>query len=273
VSAFLLRKARVSEDALTGVLADLVAWWPDHAVSLLARARRFDGRTMLEPSGVTGHAGELVVTPWPRWPSGEPDLVLEFRQAAGRSLLILEAKLGAPKSSTDDENTSVDEEAVVDQLAKYYRDAARGLDRPGAGPPDRVDVVYLTHHLFAPEQDLADSHRSMRRTVAGDLFWLSWRDLERTVRHELQGAVGSRQRALRSLGAVLAQEGFARFDGAWSRAEVTSPPAPPRVFWTGGYRWRGPGRVSRVPEKVFFNPRGCPRRRSPGRRRAFARRW
>ena len=168
MSSFLLHKARVSEDALTGALADILSWWPAEAMSLLSRARRFDGTKVGEPSGVGGgHGGELVVTPWPRWRSGEPDLVLEFSREGTRSLVIIEAKLGAEKSSTDGEALPLTEDAIADQLAKYFIDAIHGRDRRGAHVPHRVDVVYLTHHLFAPVEDLAASHRAMPRAVAG----------------------------------------------------------------------------------------------------------
>jgi hypothetical protein len=181
-------------------------------------------------------------------------LVLEFSRDGGRSLVIIEAKLGAQKSSTDGEELPLSEDDVADQLAKYFIDAANGRDRRGARVPDRVDVVYLTHHLFAPVEELVASHRVMPRAVAGDLFWLSWRDVERTVHLELERAVGGRHHALRSLGAVLVQEGFGRFRGAWSPPESPAPPSVPQpVFWTTGYRWHWPGLVGPVPERVFFD--------------------
>jgi hypothetical protein len=183
--------------------------------------------------------------------------VLEFQDGPRRSLLIVEAKLGAPKSSEDDGTELPEEGAVVDQLGKYFRDAVHGRDRKDGGRPHRVDVVYLTHHAVVPRDDLAASHRvvaSMRGAAAGDLYWLSWRDLERTAAAEAAAAEPGRREALGSLRAVLVQEGFAQFRGAWTPIEPAAlPMPPPTVFWTNRFAWRGPGHVGSVPTRVFFD--------------------
>jgi hypothetical protein len=259
VSTFLLRKGYVTEDALTGLLADIAAWWPDEAICLLRRARRFDGAKIGEPLGLDDrHVGELTVVPWPRWRSGEPDLVFEFRREGRCSLIVIEAKLGGVKSSTDDADVAREDGASRDQLAKYFNDAAHGRDRSSAPRPDRVDVVYLTHHPSAPMEDLEESYRAMRGVGGGGLYWLSWWDVARTVQLELETAEGARGRGLASFNAVLDQAGFGCFRGTWCPANVSAPPpSPRRVFFTPTFIWRGSGRIAAAPELVFFK-RGAP---------------
>lgn len=254
MSSYLLRKSHPSEDAFTGMLADLMAWWPDEALDLLRGARSFDDDLLRADGIAAGHRGHLEVTAWPPWPSGEPDLVLEFCSEAGRSMVIIEAKLGAPKSSSDDpacDGAAAGE--TRDQLAKYFHDAVAARDRRGSPIPLRVDVVYLTHHTFAPVEDLRESRRAMgagRSPVAGDLYWLSWSHVEQAIRVALASAAGGRARALESVGSVLRQEGFERFSGAWSHDRATALEMPPQ--WFVHYWWRAPRRVRTPPEGPVF---------------------
>lgn len=220
------------------MLADLVTWWPQHALELFSRARRFQMDRVGEATGVDPrHGGELVVWPWPQWPSGEPDLVLEYRRDNGfRSLLIVEAKLGAPKSSTDIGGALGG--STRDQLGKYYWDAVTGRDQPGARLPERVDVIYLTHHSGPPIADLRESWKAITPSGSGPalgaLYWLSWFDVEEALRN-LAGTVGSRERAFASAAAVLRQGGYERFSGTWH----PDPPVPVRgrMSWLVTRSW------------------------------------
>lgn len=242
MSTYLLRKGRASEDAFTGMLADLLAWWPEHALAMFEGARVFDGR--LQPArGLDGsHDGAMTVRDWPQWPSGEPDIVLEFELEHTRSLVIVEAKLGAPKSGADVEPAGPEE--TNDQLAKYYRDAAAGKDRRSGPVPARVDVVYLTHHTIAPENDLAASLAAMRSGAAivpGELYWISWTEVHATLRRALAYADGPRARALASAAAVLERGGYAGFTGAWEPRGAFRPAKA--EGWFPRWSWHGPDRL------------------------------
>jgi hypothetical protein len=236
------------------MLADLMTLWPEHAMACLGRARKFDGSRIGPPAGIPpGHTGDLAVTPWPQWPSGEPDLVLEFTSDGhSRSLIIVEAKLGAPKSSIDESGVVGDE--TKDQLAKYFTDAVNGHDRPTRLRPNRVDVVYLTHHSGAPMSELADSLRGMR-TVGGPaaLYWLSWVDIQTSLRAQLQGATGALRRAISSVAAVLERVGYGAFSGAWQpdhrRALARRPP------WVFARSWRMAPPLPHLAADVFWRSR------------------
>jgi hypothetical protein len=261
VSSYLLRKGSASEDAYTGMLADLMTWWPEDVLSLLQRTRRFESGRVDVPSGLPRdhHVGELRVHAWPRWSSGEPDLVLEFtREEGARSLVIIEAKLGAPKSSIGDAAADEAEgRPSRDQLAKYRYVAARGEERPSAPRPSRVDVVYLTHHPAPPIDDLQASFDVMSREVVQgvvtNLYWLGWSDIELSLREELKRESGARARALLSVASVLQQAGYQCFTGSW-RAEAPEPPHEP-MPWRFFRSWRLALTLPPLGGRIFWRER------------------
>ena len=262
MSTYLLRKGRSSEDAFTGMLADLVAWWPERAVALLAGARKFDEATgsVGLPRGINPrHEGDILVSPWPSWPSGEPDLILEFRPPNGnRSLVIIEAKLGAAKSSVDDAANGPLEPR--DQLAKYWWDATAGRDRPGTPLPTLVEVLYLTHHPTAPLDDLASSMAAMKRmnqSQSPALYWLGWSDIERSLRMDLRGAgaQGALARAFRSAAEVLARADLVAFAGAW-RPEGLATITIPASGWRFRRSWRPPRPLPVLTDPIFWRKHG-----------------
>jgi hypothetical protein len=102
MTVYFRRKASPTEDALTGMIADLLDWWrcPDVVDRLLNVARRFDVHGLAGTRGIPIGAWDAVhVEAWPTWSVGQPDLVLRFEhRGAAVASLIIEAKLRAPKS-------------------------------------------------------------------------------------------------------------------------------------------------------------------------------
>lgn len=116
---------------------------------------------------------------WPRFPSGEPDVVLEL---GDDTILVIEIKHGSPKSGRDPENdemSSGDEDDKIignqedkttkDQLAKYWCDACK------AYPDRKIMLIYLTDHRTIPKNDLVESKDAAERVCkGGEFFWLNW---------------------------------------------------------------------------------------------------
>jgi hypothetical protein len=107
---------------------------------------------------------------------GIPDVIGEL-QHSDRSApltLIIEAKLGAPKSGTtgtadtaetsENPGSSQGDPPFGDQLAKYWQAACKHFPRPA--------VIYLTHHRSLPETDFKKS--LCEAGADAGIFWLSW---------------------------------------------------------------------------------------------------
>ena len=170
-------KLRLTEDALTAAFFDALRIHARHAIllRLLASARSLSGAAPSLPASTS-----FRLDFWPDTEEGEPDvrvLLLDASQQVVGALLV-EAKLGAPKSGVDDdEDEEPTTDRIKDQLARYLRaevDSRRG--HPVLG------IIYLTHHPGLPKADLEDSARSLtshaRPELASLLFWLGWRDME-----------------------------------------------------------------------------------------------
>jgi hypothetical protein len=251
VSTYHLQKASPSEDAVTGLLVDLLRAWPDRE-TLLALLGRPDASSRDVTCPIPDF-DEVTIEAWPRWRSSEPDILLGFRRAgADLARLIIEIKIGADKSSEDSPEGPLEQpETTNDQLAKYQHLA---LER---WPGTPVTVVYLTHHGHRPEKDLETSLARMKMpSCQGStplLVWRSWRDVECDL-----GALADRRddRSFnvyaRGLADVLRSLSLFRFRGVWQRSTGApgseTPPSP--LWWKPGpstrharrtregYRWQ-----------------------------------
>jgi hypothetical protein len=170
-------KLRLTEDALTAAFFDALRIHARTAtlLRLLGSARSLSGAAPSLPP-----CASFRLEFWPDTEEGEPDarvLLLDERQQ-GVGALLVEAKLGAPKSGVDDdEDEEASPDGIKDQLARYLR---AEVDARPAHPV--LGIVYLTHHAGLPRTDLEESARSLTRharpELAGLLFWLGWRDVE-----------------------------------------------------------------------------------------------
>lgn len=247
MSSYLLRKVSPSEDAVTGLFVDLLRAWPTRR-TLLALL----GTVLPHPQAVweLPEFDDVDITPWPAWKSGEPDVVLSLkREHTVVAHVVIEAKLGAKKSSVDAGPIGEDED-TWDQLAKYQREAA------GLWPSAPVVVIYLTHSVVAPIEELAASLAKMRPSPAQGLVpslaWSTWRDVDASLRG-LAATTQDRALATYALGLaeVLRAAGMHRFTGHWNRA-VLCPRRPACIFWkTRGYQW-GRATVVGRPTKAIY---------------------
>jgi hypothetical protein len=254
MSTYLLQKCRPSEDAVTGMLVDLLRAWPDReTLSAILGEPRPSSEAASCP---IPEFDELTIEAWPQWRSGEPDVLLSFRRAGatlGRA--IVEIKIGAAKSGEDDPADAPPalSEVTKDQLAKYQQDAAeRWPDAP-------VTVVYLTHHALPPAKELAGSLCKMKAAPAQGsaplLVWRSWRDVEADLR-ALVGHRGDRAFTAYAggLAEVLRSLGMFRFRGVWRpRPDAPGAEAPPGLLW-----WKPGIRARRAREAYRWQPEDAP---------------
>ncbi len=254
-----LRKESPSEDALTGALADILSWSGSTELlgALLASTWAFDETRTRQGSAFNLPPWtRFEIEPWPRWEAGEPDAVVRLMDGdALRAIIVFEAKLGAPKSGVDEadrDDGRVPAPNEGDQLARYFAHAAK--------PGFSTTIVYLTHHLLPPEEELRFSFAAMRRRVEcarpEQLRWLSWRHVEKLLReatvptHEV-----SFKRCVESVAGVLRSVGFHSFRGHWAELVSVLQPQPPKIWWQVGppraYRWSEVDSFSRAPSRFY----------------------
>lgn len=118
---------------------------------------------------------EIAVELWPKTAEGEPDVrVRLLRRATAVATIVVEAKLGAPKSGTGE---LLPTGTAGDQLARYLRGESK--------TETNVFLLYLTHHLLPPKSDLQESiswlHQCECGNLADRLLWTSWRSVEREL--------------------------------------------------------------------------------------------
>jgi hypothetical protein len=168
ITLALCGRISIGEDVVTASLTDALRYSPALlAQTLLRKARPFSRRSL--PA-----FDRLAIEPWPSLGGREPDSRwLLYRGADLVSRLVVEAKLGAPKTG---EGEVDEEQRSGDQLAYYMSVEQR--EHPG----ERVSALYLTHHAALPVADLRESAEYLQKAGAGqladELFWLSWRDVQ-----------------------------------------------------------------------------------------------
>lgn len=258
MSKYFQRKAHPQEDALTGMLADILDWFDADVLlrKLLGDAEHWDPSGGERPRGVALPAWtRYSVETWPSWSHGEPDMVVRLWSESDQvNTVVIEAKFGAGKSNQDldsndvsDSRNALDARTARDQLAKYYLDA-RAM---GAGD---VRVVYLTEHALPPHDELKKSLDEIRKyePAASPLYWLGWRDVEGALEDSTEWTNMALAKAASSMGKVLRRLGLFRFSGAWSPREGGSMGAPPaRLFWTRTYCWAC-GEIAAPPPMIFY---------------------
>lgn len=123
----------------------------------------------------------------------QPDIVIAFQD----EIVIVEAKLWSPKSSTKDE---------VDQLARewhgitdHYRERAKV-----------TALIYLTPHAVPPRGDLEESAQALG-TAASCLWWLSWSTLVPILEQQVASADRMSPLVAADLLEYLHEVGVARF--------------------------------------------------------------
>lgn len=172
LSLILNGRCEISEDALTAAFLDLLRYQGTELISAVLRLARpvATGRKLPE---FTACRFKL----WPIFDGREPDAHLQLSSDHARPVhLLYEAKLGAPKTGTG----LVDlERGVGDQLAFYMLATSRAF------PGHDIALLYVTHHAAFPWEDFSETTEALlaegRRDLADQLFWLSWRDLERPL--------------------------------------------------------------------------------------------
>jgi len=173
-----------NEDYLTSavfghlrLLADNKFW-----EALLQSLRSLDGRGVslrdeLVAAGVTLEFSlppKILFWPWTKY--GQPDLLLHFRSASGRPLvLVIEVKLYAEKSSTGEN----------DQLCKYFnllhddQELERLFGMEFSAP--EVALIYLTERFCAADV-LESVSLSKHSDAASRMFPLQWQDMTSLIR-------------------------------------------------------------------------------------------
>lgn len=241
MSTFFARKGLATEDALTGDLHDLLAWWdvPTVVTRLLSRAGTFDGERVRRDRWFDLPLWDAYrIEAWPSRPSGEPDLVLRlYSHNAPVATVVIEVKYGAEKSSVESA-----EPGTRDQLEKYYSD----LRSEGVA----TRVIYLTAHTAAPNKDLRTSWERIEAATPDSapdhLAWISWADVEACL-HQGTDAPGAEafRRAAESFCAVLRRYGLCHVTGAWNPLSIPSLGAPPKkIFYDLRAFYWGPDGVT-----------------------------
>lgn len=189
----LSRQQENMEDILMSSVFGTLRYLPpeDGLFPFLRCARMPDGGAFDALDFESEAAVEYAFWPWlhERVPGGhgnercipcEPDLLLKIRPADGRQIYILiEAKFRSGKSSDAGGN----EVAPTDQLAREWDNLVARAHREDAEP----HLIYLTADFSIPIEEIKASEREyLSKRPAGAAFscgWLSWRHLERCIRH------------------------------------------------------------------------------------------
>lgn len=229
------------EDILTSSVFGTLRYLPPEAglFPFLRYTSKPDGGQFHPLDFGSGAVVEYEFWPWlhERVPGGpgdercipcEPDVLLKIRPADGRRIFILiEAKFWSGKSS----NAAEDVVAPTDQLAREWDNLVTLASRKDAEP----HLIYLTADLGIPIEEIQASEREyVSKRPAGAAFscgWLSWRHLERCIRHLNDQGVDSL--CLRDLTRLSKRLDLLFYDGISTVAPETLPwrfQAAPRVF-------------------------------------------
>ena len=171
LSLVLRGKLAITEDVLTAAVFDALAESRDVALleSIMKTARGL-GSSFAAPAH-----DSLAIELWPRTSVGEPDVRIHLlRGGVPVATVLVESKLWSGKSGGAGLGIA---DEPRDQLARYLLDEIEN-------DPSTV-LLYLTHHLVLPEEDLAESVRCLeaagRADLAPRLLWSSWRHVEREL--------------------------------------------------------------------------------------------
>ncbi len=204
----LSRRQENMEDLLTSTVFGLLRYLPPAYLGrFLALASDPDGEMPLEPLGK--EARLLDVRFWPPMStpgcsSCEPDVLIEMESGGARYRVLVEAKYLSGKSSFADAPAEeaptivavAAAQAVKDQLAREWENLAAS----GGG---NLALVYLTADAAFPRQDVQEAQDELVRSrgIKGNILWLSWRHLFRTVANgEVPLPLADLLAALRRLG-------------------------------------------------------------------------
>jgi hypothetical protein len=210
-----------AEDLLTSTVLGLLRYIPlnDGLLAVL----RLVYRVQLEPGVTTAvirRDPSWILTDrvkrvkydfWPYWRGyGEPDVLLTFYDASDKALLqiIIEAKLGAPKSGRAGEDAgdlAEDDVPDPDQLVRYWQKLQQ-MPEVGGGAIPRL--IYLTKHTAPPFGELTES---LRRAPSMQLGWLSWTHVWEAVEKFARSDANCLPAS--DLARLLAHKGFKNFDG------------------------------------------------------------
>jgi hypothetical protein len=228
-------KQENAEDILTSNVFGLLQYVDPQTglLPFLARAKTVRQECPLEAliSVCSADAVQVDYEFWPRWPSCEPDLLLDIRSDARRYLVAIEAKYLSGKSSVafgvDDQADDIDEgndrielaKVSKDQLAKQWSILV-GKAREACAIPV---LVYLTAHFGCPKDEIEESILECRKSAPDSpnptICWLSWRELPRLFR-------GQSDQRLADIVKLVAKMNLTFFDG------FTHETPTARIEWT-----------------------------------------
>jgi hypothetical protein len=171
-----------SEDLLTSTVFGLLRYLPAKRgiCEALRRSQKYCAvkKNIVENGGNVwpelDRVSHFDVEFWPHFgPYGEPDLLLWLRDdtMADVAVVVIEAKLYAPKSSRASEDDVAEAEGLgSDQLVKYWYGAKQYKKTEGRP----LFEVYLTAHSGPPLEDLEESQRGAPEM---HLRWMAWQDI------------------------------------------------------------------------------------------------
>jgi hypothetical protein len=237
LESYLLRgRAAIQEDALTAALVDLLEDLADAELvaAVLGRLRpvKADGTPTHPINAALAPFDAFTVELWPDWKKrGEPDVAVSLWTGAELvAVIAIEVKYEAPKSGEDDQEA----EELRDQLGRYA--AALRERHPGIA---RKLVAYLTAESFPPVEELRSSWRAIEKKAGLDpaetLRWISWRDVDRTLREHNTPVDSLAGRRIDRVRRLLDRAGLRSFAGWPLNVDLPALPPPAPASWLG---WR-----------------------------------
>lgn len=208
INAELHGKSHVPEDRLTSSCLGLLNLFDSRYLIEFLREARDLNQKELNLNIDTQLSGFYF---WPWLPGGgEPDVLLELQNPdSTKTVIVIEAKHGAGKSgSIKDSEIGSPDACCQDQLARYWRAAGKTY------PKYNVEIIYLTHHRYFPENELRDTLTAMGE--GGKVFWLSWFSLYRFALRVLPSTHGTESRVRHALINYLDASGYACFSTNFS---------------------------------------------------------